>query len=437
MSRQDWYLSVFKDFEERLNGETQSPLHQLRREAIARFGHTGFPTSRDEEWRFTNIAPLTRIDFELAAETDGPTAVDVDTFRCGLAGPVFVDGHFAPGLSQLDALPAGVLVKNLRTALAEDDALLARHLGQTAKTEDQAFTALNTAFVQDGVLVYLPQGTVLDHPLHMLFLSTGTKAGIATHPRILVVAEAHAEATLLESYVGLGNETYLTNSVCEINVGENASIDHYRVQRETLSAFHISAMHVVEARAARFRSTSIDLGGQLTRNHVHTALIGEGIDSTLNGLYIEDGSQHVDNHTLIEHTQANCQSHEFYKGVLAAESSGVFRGKIHVHQAAQKTDAYQANQNLLLSDSARIDTKPQLEIYADDVKCSHGATIGRLDADAIFYLRSRGIGHREAVRILTRAFAGEVLDRVRIDGLRQELDDLVSQRLDRAAGVLP
>ncbi len=437
MSRQDWYLSVFKDFEERLNGETQSPLHQLRREAIARFGHTGFPTSRDEEWRFTNIAPLTRIDFELAAETDGPTAVDVDPFRCGLAGPVFVDGHFAPGLSQLDALPAGVLVKNLRTALAEDDALLARHLGQTAKTEDQAFTALNTAFVQDGVLVYLPQGTILDHPLHMLFLSTGTKAGIATHPRILVVAEAHAEATLLESYVGLGNETYLTNSVCEINIGENASIDHYRVQRETLSAFHISAMHVVEARAARFRSTSIDLGGQLTRNHVHTALIGEGIDSTLNGLYIEDGSQHVDNHTLIEHTQANCQSHEFYKGVLAAESSGVFRGKIHVHQAAQKTDAYQANQNLLLSDSARIDTKPQLEIYADDVKCSHGATIGQLDADAVFYLRSRGIGHREAVRILTRAFAGEVLDRVRIDGLRQELDDLVSQRLDRAAGVLP
>jgi len=320
MSRQDWYLSVFKDFEERLNGETQSPLHQLRREAIARFGHTGFPTSRDEEWRFTNIAPLTRIDFELAAETDGPTAVDVDPFRCGLAGPVFVDGHFAPGLSQLDALPAGVLVKNLRTALAEDDALLARHLGQTAKTEDQAFTALNTAFVQDGVLVYLPQGTVLDYPLHMLFLSTGTKAGIATHPRILVVAEAHAEATLLESYVGLGNETYLTNSVCEINVGENASIDHYRVQRETLSAFHISAMHVVESRAARFRSTSIDLGGRLTRNHVHTALIGEGIDSTLNGLYIEDGSQHVDNHTLIEHTQANCQSHEFYKGVLAAES---------------------------------------------------------------------------------------------------------------------
>ena len=437
MSRQDWYLSVFKDFEERLNGETQSPLHQLRREAIARFGHTGFPTSRDEEWRFTNIAPLTRIDFELAAETDGPTAVDVDPFRCGLAGPVFVDGHFAPGLSQLDALPAGVLVKNLRTALAEDDALLARHLGQTAKTEDQAFTALNTAFVQDGVLVYLPQGTVLDYPLHMLFLSTGTKAGIATHPRILVVAEAHAEATLLESYVGLGNETYLTNSVCEINVGENASIDHYRVQRETLSAFHISAMHVVESRAARFRSTSIDLGGRLTRNHVHTALIGEGIDSTLNGLYIEDGSQHVDNHTLIEHTQANCQSHEFYKGVLAAESSGVFRGKIHVHQAAQKTDAYQANQNLLLSDSARIDTKPQLEIYADDVKCSHGATIGQLDADAIFYLRSRGIGHREAVRILTQAFAGEVLDRVRIDGLRQELDDLVSQRLDRAAGVLP
>ncbi len=437
MNGTDWYQSRFADFEQNLNGEAQSPVHQLRRDAIAHFTATGFPTTRDEEWRFTNIAPLTRIDFELAAKTDEPATANIAPLRYGLPGPVFVDGHFAPSLSQLDALPQGVVVKNLRAAFNEDADLVSRYIGQDAMSEEQAFTALNTAFVQDGVLIYLPQGTVLDTPLHTLFLSTGAKANAVSHPRVLVVAEAHAEATLVESYAGLGVEVYLTNSVCEINVGVNASIDHYRVQREAPTAFHISATHVREARSARFRSTSITLGGSLTRNHVHTALMGEGIDSTLNGLYIENGSQHVDNHTLIEHAQPNCQSHEFYKGVLDDEASGVFRGKIHVHQAAQKTDAYQANQNLLLSDSAKIDTKPQLEIYADDVKCSHGATIGQLDADAIFYLRSRGIGHREALRVLTRAFVGEVLDRVRIDGLRDELDRLVTERFDCAARVTP
>ena len=273
--------------------------------------------------------------------------------------------------------------------------------------------------------------------MHLLFLSTVTCPNTVSHPRVLIVAEAHAEATLIESYAGLGTEVYLTNGVSEIFVGENAALDHYRVQREAPAAFHISATHVREERAAQFRSTSITLGGRLTRNHVHTALVGEGVDSTLNGLYVEDGNQHVDNHTLIEHAQPHCQSHEFYKGILGGEARGVFRGKIYVHQAAQKTDAYQTNQNLLLSQTARIDTKPQLEIYADDVKCSHGATIGQLDQDAIFYLRSRGIGHREAVRVLTRAFAGEVLNRVRVDALRDELDHLVTHRLERAAGVAP
>ena len=435
MSGTNWYQSRFTDFEQSLNGEAQSCAHPLRRAAIAHFAATGFPTTKDEQWGFTNIAPLTRIDFELAAATDAPTAADIAPLHYGLAGLVFVDGHFAPRLSQLDALPAGVLVKSLRKALVEDAELVCQHLGQAATSADAAFTALNTAFVQDGALVYLPKGTVLAQPVHLLFLSSGTQANTVSHPRVLIVAAAQTEATVVESYAGLGSETYLTNAICEISVGENSGLDHYRIQRETAAAFHISATHVHEQRAARFRSTSITLGGQLTRNHVHTTLLGEGIDSTLNGLYVEDGSQHVDNHTLIEHTQPNCQSHEFYKGVLGDEATGVFRGKIHVHQAAQKTDAFQSNKNLLLSDSARINTKPQLEIYADDVKCSHGATIGQLDADAIFYLRSRGIGHREAIQVLTRAFAGEVLDRVHIDVLRDALDHLVTQRLDQAAGA--
>ena len=435
MSGVDPYLSHFADFEQTLNGESTSPVHALRRQAIERFAATGFPTTKDEEWAFTSVAPLTRIDFELAIATAAPAAVDIAPLRYGLPGLVFVDGHFAPGLSQLDALPAGVLVKSLRAALVEDTDLVTAHLGQAAVIEGEAFTALNTAFLRDGALVYLPQGTVIDEPLHLLFISTAQTANAVSHPRVLIIAEANAEATLVESYAGLGTETYLTNAISEISVGENAALDHYRVQREAPAAFHISATHVREERAAQFRSTSITLGGRLTRNHVHTALVGEGIDSTLNGLYVEDGTQHVDNHTLIEHAQPNCQSHEFYKGILGGKATGVFRGKIHVHQAAQKTDAYQTNQNLLLSDSARIDTKPQLEIYADDVKCSHGATIGQLDQDAIFYLRSRGIGHREAVRVLTRAFAGEVLDRVRVDPLRDALDDLVTQRLDQTAAV--
>jgi len=432
----DWYQQRFAAFEQSLNGGADGALHGLRHTGIGHFAAAGLPTTSDEEWRFTSVAPLAAIDFELAPEPNPPGEETIAPFRYGLAGLVFVDGHYAPELSQLDALPAGALVKSLRAASDADADLVAAHLGRQAATENVAFTALNTAFLQDGALVYLPPKTALAQPLHLLFLSTG-RPNTVSHPRVLVVADAHAAATVVESYAGPGGAAYLTNAVSEISVGENAAIDHYRVQREGDVAFHISATHVREERAARFRSTAITLGGQLSRNHVHTLLAGEAVDSTLNGLYVEDGNQHVDNHTLIEHAQPHCQSHEFYKGILGGESSGVFRGKIHVHQAAQKTDAYQANQNLLLSDDARIDTKPQLEIYADDVKCSHGATIGQLDADALFYLRSRGIGHREAVRVLTRAFAGEVLDRVRLDPLREELDRLVAQRLDQATGTAP
>ena len=331
------------------------------------------------------------------------------------------------------ACPPVIRVENLGDAIAANGDLVSDSLGQAAATEDEAFTALNTAFLQDGAVVYLPPGAVVEQPIHLLFVSTGQRANVVSHPRVLVVAEANTQATIVESYVGLDSEPYLTNSVSEFFIGPNAVLDHYRIQRESAAAFHIAATHVREERAAQFRSTAITLGGRLTRHHVHTALEGEGVDSTLNGLYIEDGAQHVDNHTLIEHAQPHCQSHEFYKGILGGKATGVFRGKIHVHQAAQKTDAYQANQNLLLSETAQINTKPQLEIYADDVKCSHGATIGQLDEDALFYLRSRGIGHQEAVRVLTRAFAGEVLDRVRVPALKDHLDRLVDLRLDQAA----
>ena len=433
-----WYESYFKDL---VTGELPPLLGPLRFEAIDHFAAAGFPTTKDEEWAFTNIAPLTRINFKLAAfkPKSGPTPTAPDivrSFLYGLNGLVFVDGVVHDLDLQLNGLPDGVRVESLGDAIHDASQVLDAHLCQAATTEDEAFTALNTAFLQDGAVVYLPRGAVVEQPIHLLFVSTGQRANVVSHPRVLVVAEANTQATIVESYVGLDSEPYLTNSVSEFFVGPNAVLDHYRIQRESAAAFHIAATHVREERAAQFRSTAITLGGRLTRHHVHTALEGEGVDSTLNGLYIEDGAQHVDNHTLIEHAQPHCQSHEFYKGILGGRATGVFRGKIHVHQAAQKTDAYQANQNLLLSETAQINTKPQLEIYADDVKCSHGATIGQLDEDALFYLRSRGIGHREAVRVLTRAFAGEVLDRVRVPALKDQLDRLVDHRLDQAAAAV-
>ena len=407
-------------------------LLSLRQKAIEHFADAGFPTTKDEEWAFTNIAPLTRVDFELAKPAHPPTAITLATSFYSELELVFINGHFAPNRSSLTKLPAGVRVERLCDELANP------YLGQAATTEGEAFTALNTAFVQDGAFVYLPSGVVVEQPIHLRFISYSPDHdhNAITHPRILVVAEANAQATIVESYNHYNHYDqveYLTNSVSEFFVGPNAVLDHYRVQLESAAAFHIASTHVREERAAQFRSTAITLGGRLTRHHIHTALAGEGVDSTLNGLYIEDGAQHVDNHTLIEHAQPHCQSHEFYKGILGGRATGVFRGKIHVHQAAQKTDAYQANQNLLLSETAQINTKPQLEIYADDVKCSHGATIGQLDEDALFYLRSRGIGHQEAVRVLTRAFAGEVLDRVRVPALKDQLDQLVDHRLNQAA----
>jgi Fe-S cluster assembly protein SufD len=432
--RKDWYLARFADFEHSLNGEAATPVHAARQQAISRFDELGFPTGRDEEWRYTSIVELLREDFApVYAGVDMPSEIE-SLLVAGLDSHVlvFVDGHYASALSRVGDLPAGVRIESLAARLKEGE--MVDGLGSVVADAEDAFSALNSAFLSDGALVKVGAGIELDKPVQLLFVANRARA--VANPRVLVQVEKNARATVIESYVSLTSEAHWTNSVAEISVGENAHIDHYRIQDENAAAYHIAALHVREQRASNFRSTCITLGGQLTRNHVHTQLVGEGIDSTLNGLYMTEGKQHVDNHTLIEHTQPHCQSHEFYKGVLADDSTAVFRGQILVHQAAQKTDAYQANRNLLLSSRAEINTKPQLEIYADDVKCSHGATIGQLDEDAIFYLRSRGIGRENARRVLTRAFAGEVVERVQVEALRQELEELVGRRLERVVATV-
>jgi len=435
--RKDWYISGFADFEKSLNGESSTPVHQIRKEAIDRFGALGLPTTRDEEWRYTSVAPLARVDFVPVIDPDFSrvSAADLAPFAFAeLAGPrlVFVNGHYAPELSTPGKLPPGTRVTSLAAALAKTPELVQAHLGRHASFAQEAFTALNTAFMRNGAFIYLPRGAVVEAPIHLLFAATASDQPVVSYPRTLIVAEEGTQASLIESYAGLGEPLYLTNAVTEVVVGKNAVLDHYRIQRDSREAFHVSATHVHESGNCNFRSTSVTLGGRLTRNHVHTALRGEGIDSTLNGLYVVDGQQHVDNHTLVEHARPHCSSHESYKGILGDHSTGVFRGQILVHQAAPQTDAYQANQNLLLSEDADINTKPQLEIYADDVKCSHGATVGQLDADAVFYLRSRGIGAGQAAQLLIHAFAGEILDRVRIDPVREQLEQLVTRRLARA-----
>ncbi|MFA6109961.1 MAG: Fe-S cluster assembly protein SufD [Candidatus Latescibacterota bacterium] len=425
------YLARFADFERHLNGARRSPVHARRRTALARFAEHGFPTARDEDWRQTSLAALTRLEFAPATADAFPAAAEIERFALPALGGtqlVFIDGIYAPSLSTVAALPSGVVAMSLAQALEERPELL-EELGRHAVEEDQPFTALNTAFLGDGAFVHLPEGTGITEPIHLHFLAGSTNTPTLCHPRVLILVGPGARGTVVESYAGGDGVPRLTNAVTEIALGEGADLDYYRVQQEGSATFHLADLGVSEARDARFRASSFALGSGLARHQVRTVLDGEGIESTLNGLYLAGGEQHLANHTLVEHRQPHGVSHELYKGILTDRATAVFRGRILVHQAAQQTDAYQANRNLLLSAEAEVSAQPQLEIYADDVKCSHGATVGRLDDEALFYLRSRGIGQADAVRVLTRAFAGEIVDRVRPAALREYLAERVGERL--------
>jgi Fe-S cluster assembly protein SufD len=345
---------------------------------------------------------------------------------------VFVNGHFISDLSQNgNESGDGVIVSSLAEALRTRPALLEKHLARYAQTEHNPFTALNTAFFQDGAFIFVPANQTVETPVHLLFLSTLDQSGATSHPRILVIAEKHSRVTVLESYAGTVEGTYLTNAVTELVLEPGAMVEHCKFQDEDPNAFHIAALHAQLGRNANFISHSIALGAKLSRNNIYTALAGDGVQCILNGLYLTRGSQLADHHMVVEHARPHCESHEYFNGILDGRSKGVFHGRILVRQPAQKTDAKQTNKNLLLSEEATIDTKPQLEIYADDVKCTHGATIGQLNEESVFYLRARGIGADMARRMLIHAFAGEIIERVRHAAIRQELDDVVWARLEQ------
>jgi Fe-S cluster assembly protein SufD len=419
-------LLNFEKFKARLP-QGAAWLSELRQSAASSFAQLGYPTTKLEDWKYTSVAPIASLSFEPAdplAEFPLEALRALPVWDLEASRLVFLNGRFREDLSSPP--PDGVRVVNLERAMADDDPLLSQHLGRYANYRDQAFVALNTALFGDGLLVQIPNGLIVEKPLLLIFVASGRPGqAAALHPRNLIIAGSGSQAALLECYFGIGEGTYFTNAVTEIALGENAILDHYKVQGESRSAFHVATVQVCQGRSSAFYSRSICWGGALTRNDLNVVLDAEGTDCTLDGLYLASGSQHVDNHTMIDHAKPHSSSRELYKGILDGSSVGVFNGKIIVRRDAQKADAYQANRNLLLSDEAEINTKPQLEILADDVRCTHGATIGQIDHDALFYMRSRGIPREEARQLLIYAFANEVLGRIRDDSIRGRLEGIL------------
>ena len=474
----DIYLSLFKQQESELAAVGPSWVEPIRKAAIHRFAELGFPTTKNEEWKYTNVGPIARTAFQPApVARKGPS--DVSTQRLPLgkttegldyAQLVFVDGGYSPGLSSARTLQAGVKVTNLAGALAGNQPSLETHLARYAGFEDHAFVALNTAFMQDGAFIEIAKDVALDRPIHLLYISTADGQPTVTHPRNLILVGRGSQVSIIEAYVGLGTGNwklenrnskleirnselssgedelpvssfqfpifsfqtggvYFTNSVTEVVVGEGAMVDYCKVQQESAQAFHVASLNFQQERSSSVTTHTIAFGSLLDREEVSTVLRGEGGESLLHGLYVISGEQHVDNRTVIDHAKPHCSSRELYKGILDGRSSGVFNGKIIVRKDAQKTDSKQSNKNLLLSEDAVINTKPQLEIYADDVKCTHGATIGQIDQEAVFYLRSRGIGLAEARALLTQAFASDVIEKIKFEPVRAKLREALVARL--------
>jgi Fe-S cluster assembly protein SufD len=429
VSQKEHYLAAFRA----ADGAARSPvwLTELRARAIERFADVGFPTTHQEEWRFTDVAALAREPFAPVASPGRASAGDLRRVLGGEAPLrlVFVDGVFAPALSQASGAPGDVRLESLAQALGRDGDLLRGHLGRHAPVERNPFTALNTAFMQDGALVYVPRGVAVEQPIYLMFVTTAAAAGRVMHPRNLVVVEREGAATVVETHLSLAPSRHFTNSVTEVVLGDGARGRYYRVQREDDGAFHMATSQSHQGRDSTFTSLSVAIGAGLSRHDVGGVLGGAGGQLILNGLSVLTGRQHVDYHTTIDHSQPHCESHELFNGIFRDHARGVFNGRIIVRPGAQRTDSKQTNNNVLLSQDARADSQPQLEIYADDVKCTHGATIGPLDPNALFYLRARGVPAAEARHLLTYGFAADVLARVDLANVRDRLDQLVRARL--------
>jgi Fe-S cluster assembly protein SufD len=428
------YLARHRAFEDGLAPEP-AWMAEPRARAIAAFAAAGLPHPKLEEWRYTNVAPIAKIPFELASAPSRPVGRDdleshaFPVFACSVF--VFVNGRFAPELSTQSALPGGAQVLSLADLRAKGSGPPAA-FATLVDPKPHPFAALNTAFCEDGALILLPRGGDAGQPIHLVFVSAPTAAPSVVYPRVFVHAEEGSRACLIQDHVTVGNAPGFTNSVTEIHTGADARVDFVLLQREPDHRFHVSNLVARQERSSRLSCHTLSLGGAIVRNDAAVLLADEGAECRLDGLFVGGGGQLIDNHTLVDHAVPHCQSDERYKGILGGEARGVFRGRVVVRPDAQKTRATQTNQNLLFGARAEVDTKPQLEIYADDVKCSHGSTIGQLDEEALFFLRSRGIDEASARDLLTRAFGSEILEALPAPALGQALDELLLARLRHA-----
>jgi Fe-S cluster assembly protein SufD len=422
--------------------QAPAPLAALRAAGSEAFKALGFPTRKDEDWHYTSVSAIADAHFTPATDrVQGalPKADAVAAFTFGMQWPllVFVNGRHVPELSSKGSLPDGVRVLTLAHAASHEPDLLSRHLARAVPADRDGFSALNAAFAGVGTVIHVGKEMVTDTPIHVLHVTDAQGASTMSHPRHLIVVDRHAKASVIHSYVGLDDVPYLTNAVTEVFVDDGATLSLTAVQRESTRAFHVSTVEARQGRDSHFLAFTFQTGGELSRSNVYTVLEGEGCGTTLNGLYMLDDAQHGDHQTRVEHVAPNCFSRELYKGLLDGRSHGVFNGKVYVHPEAQKTDGKQTNNTLLLSEKAQIDTKPQLEIFADDVKCTHGATVGRMDETSLFYLKSRGIGATLAKQLLMYAFAADVLETIEHPAVVAELERTTLARFtgERVAGV--
>ena len=435
------YGTPFRALQESDHGESASWVRRLRESAFARFEQSGFPTTDEEEWKYTNVAPIAKANFEpaMTALPEGVPAVTASQLEpfvyeeARLSQLVFVNGIYQPELSSQDALPQGVVAMQMAAALRDEAyaEVMREQLGRGANYSDNAFTALNTAFLSDGSFILIPKGVRVEAPIHLLFLSATLQTPALSSPRVLIISERGSQATIIESYASLQEDgaAYLTNAVVEIVLDEGARLEHYKVQNESQQAFHVATTKADLGRSSSYNATTITLGAQLSRHDIGITLDHEGAECWIDGLYLVSTGQHADTHSLIDHRSPHCTSHQLYKGILDGKSRAVFNGKVFVRVGAQQTDAMQTNKNLLLSNEARVDTKPQLEIFADDVKCAHGATVGQLEEEQLFYLASRGMHTDIARNLLTYGFAEEVINKIRIESIKAQLDEAVLNRL--------
>ncbi len=428
----DSYIKLFNRHETELNGSREKPVHALRKDALSHFKRMEFPSTRTEDWKYTDLTPVLNRNFPFQSKQPKIRSSDIYTYDIpGLAENtlVFINGIFYESLSSIQKSSNGIIISPLQLLLQNGNRFVYDHLAKYAEYHKEIFTALNTAFIQDGVFIYIPSETRLKKPIQILNISDPKGMPFQSFHRNLIVSERGSQVTVIERQHHLSQGEYLHNSVTEIVVGDEAHTTLITLQEETRDSFLIKRTQAKLNRNSRFNHLAVDLGGNIVRNNLGISLNGENSETHLFGFYLASGNQHVDNHTNIDHLQPHCDSNELYKGILNDRGRGVFSGTIYVARDAQKTNAFQSNRSLLLSDEAEVDSKPQLKIFADDVKCTHGATIGQIDDEAVFYLQQRGISKADAFTLLRSAFAGEIIENIEISELREYIHLKIKDRL--------